>query len=230
MQLTMELVESCYKKVDRSKIEQAYATIQKECLSIVVPCRKFDKYLYGSRDVTIQTEHKPLEAILKKILDACPKRLQRIRLALQRYNIKIQYITGKANLVTDALSRSSLRQSTEEPNDYARRVKLESISHHDTSKTTDLMAECLRDATEKDDHLQAVIKAIRSGWESRDQQTHCYWNFRDEIVEDQGLIYKGSAVLVPKELKAKFLKKKSALLALGLRRYVQTGQGHNTLD
>lgn len=55
--------------------EKNYAQIEKELLAIVYACERFDQYLFG-REVTVQIDHKPLEAILKKPLLTAPKRLQ----------------------------------------------------------------------------------------------------------------------------------------------------------
>ena len=46
--------------------EQKYAQIEKEALAVVFGCTKFHKMLYGKSDVTVETDHKPLEAIWKK--------------------------------------------------------------------------------------------------------------------------------------------------------------------
>ena len=87
-----------------SKTERNYAVIVKECLAILVTCSKFDHYIYANPQVTVQTDHKPFEAIFSKPLGACPKRLQRMRLALERYNLVVVHIKGKTNQVADALS------------------------------------------------------------------------------------------------------------------------------
>ena len=45
--------------------EQKYAQIEKEALAVVFGCTKFHKMVYGKSDVTVETDHKPLEAIWK---------------------------------------------------------------------------------------------------------------------------------------------------------------------
>lgn len=47
--------------------EQRYAQIEKELLAIVFAMKKFHQYVYGV-SVQVQSDHKPLEAILKKPL------------------------------------------------------------------------------------------------------------------------------------------------------------------
>ena len=47
----------------------------------VIGVEKFESYLDG-RKVKVETDHEPLEAILKKSLLSAPKRLQRMMLSL----------------------------------------------------------------------------------------------------------------------------------------------------
>ena len=55
--------------------ETRYAQIEKEMLAIVFADEKFDQYTFG-HSVTVQSDHKPLESILKKPLFSAPQRLQ----------------------------------------------------------------------------------------------------------------------------------------------------------
>ena len=78
-----------------SPAEQRYAQIEKECLSIVFAFEHFHQYLYGRKEVTVQTDHQPLESIFRKPLGAAPAHLQRMLLYLQSYNLEVKYIKGK---------------------------------------------------------------------------------------------------------------------------------------
>ena len=93
-----------------TSIEQNYAQIEKEMLAIVVGCEKFDQYIYGRR-IAVETDHKPLVSIVKKPIHAAPKRLQRMLLRLQKYDIELQYKRGKEMQIADALSRAYPRGS-----------------------------------------------------------------------------------------------------------------------
>ena len=55
--------------------QQHYAQIEKEMLAIVFGCQKFHDYIYGLTNVNIETDHKPLETILRKPLHSAPARL-----------------------------------------------------------------------------------------------------------------------------------------------------------
>ena len=106
--------------------ERNYAQIDKELLSIVHGCTRFDQYIYG-RSITVQTDHKPLETIFKKSLLSAPKRLQRMLLQLHRYSLNIVYKPGKELFIADTLSRAFLpnKPSTEELNSEVLAVRQE---------------------------------------------------------------------------------------------------------
>ena len=87
--------------------EQNWATIEREMLAIVHGCSRFRQYMYG-RKTTVESDHKPLESIMRKPLSAAPKRLQSMMVELQRYMYDIQIVhkPGKEIPVTDCLSRN----------------------------------------------------------------------------------------------------------------------------
>ena len=74
--------------------EQNYAHIEKELYAVLFGCRRFHQYLYG-QEITVRSDHKPLESITKKALATAPPRLQRMLLQLQKYYLKIVHIPGK---------------------------------------------------------------------------------------------------------------------------------------
>ena len=85
--------------------EKNYAPIEKEMRAVVFGLHKFSDYCYG-RHVTIESDHKPLEAICNKPLSEVPKRLLRMVLSMQKFNYKITYKKGSDIIIADALSRA----------------------------------------------------------------------------------------------------------------------------
>ena len=67
--------------------ETRYAQIEKEMLAIVYALEKFNQFTFG-RHVTVYSDHKPLEAILKKPLARAPRRLQGMIMRLQMYDLE----------------------------------------------------------------------------------------------------------------------------------------------
>jgi hypothetical protein len=84
--------------------EQAYATIEKECLAMIWGIKKFDQYLYG-REFTLQTDHQSLIYINRTKMNNA--RVMRWALALQSYRFRIESIKGTDNVGADYLSRVS---------------------------------------------------------------------------------------------------------------------------
>ena len=55
--------------------ETRYLQIEKELLTVVYACKRFQQYIF-SLYITVLSDHKPLEAMMKKELGKCPKYLQ----------------------------------------------------------------------------------------------------------------------------------------------------------
>ena len=105
------LDESCLQPVAYSSksltpTEQHYAQIEKECLAIVEAFNKFDQWLLGKSDITVHTDHQPLQSICQKDLASAPKRLQKMMLFLQRYRFTVSYRKGSSLHLADTLSRA----------------------------------------------------------------------------------------------------------------------------
>ena len=64
--------------------------------------------------------------------------------------------------------------------------------------------------TSKDKELQSLKHYISTGWPAKRSQIpvslHPYWNFRDELTVESGILMKNSKVLIPETLKQKYLK------------------------
>ena len=152
--------------------EQNYAQIEKELLAIVFACEKFDQYIFGRSDVVVQSDHKPLETIFKKPIHSSPKRLQRMRLRLQNYDIQVEYKKGTTMFLADTLSRAYLGgEQLTVPNSDVRSIKerlfafeLEQIKHDEELTVSPTRLERLREETAKDEELQILSNVIRKGW------------------------------------------------------------------
>ena len=73
-----------YASKSLTKAQKKYSQIEKECLAIFFGCTRFNEYIYGKSDVTVETDHRPLEAIFKKPLGQAPPRLQSMLLKLAK--------------------------------------------------------------------------------------------------------------------------------------------------
>ena len=102
-----------------SNIEQAYAQIEKESMSILFACERFDQYLHGRDLVTVITDHKLLVPIFAKPIFGAPKHLQRMLLRLQKYRLQVKFCPGNKMHIADMLSRAYLNDmGKQKPAEY----------------------------------------------------------------------------------------------------------------
>lgn len=73
-----------------------------EALAILFALRRFAFVLYGQK-VVIKTDHRPLTFIQGGMEHN--RKLARWWMALQEFDYRLEYVTGKSNLVADGLSR-----------------------------------------------------------------------------------------------------------------------------
>lgn len=83
-------------------VETRYSTTDREALGIVLACRFFHHFLWGSK-VTIKTDHKALVSVFKHKTKS--PRMTRWALEMREYNFLIEFCSGRANVVADQLSR-----------------------------------------------------------------------------------------------------------------------------
>lgn len=82
--------------------ENRYSATDKEALAVVLSCRHFHHYLWGT-SFTIFTDHQPLTSVFKRKTKSA--RMNRWILEMREYQYNIQYVKGKYNYVADQLSR-----------------------------------------------------------------------------------------------------------------------------
>lgn len=183
-----------------SDTEKRYANIEREMLAVVFACERFHTYIYG-KEVTIQSDHKPLESIQLKNIAKAPPRLQRMLLRIQQYQCHIQYKPGKEMVFADFLSRNKPTTGEE--------IQLDSTIHYvmiSDQRKAELQGETLNDA-----QLACLIQQVTKGWpETIDQISKIirpYWAIRDLLSIDDGLILKGTAIIIPKSMQKLTLEK-----------------------
>ncbi|CAB4030793.1 Retrovirus-related Pol poly from transposon [Paramuricea clavata] len=90
--------------------ELNWSPIEKEMLAIVFSTGKFREYILG-KETVVQTDHKPLETMFRKPLLSAPLRLQTMMLKVKGYDLKVEYLPGKKQVIADTLSRASLKST-----------------------------------------------------------------------------------------------------------------------
>ena len=120
-------------------------------------------------------------------------------------NLNPQHIQGRNNVISDALSRvTSLEfQDSNEENDILA-VNFLQYSSIEERERDEVLQE-----TNKDKELQSLKHYISTGWPAKRSQIlvsfHSYWNFREELTIESGILMKNSKVLIPGTLRQKYL-------------------------
>ena len=162
--LLQEGYSVCFMSHTLSATEKNYAQIDKECLAIVSCMEKWHQYLFGKHDITVHSDHQPLDTIFKTFLSRAPRRLQRMMLTLQNYHFTVQYKKGKELFVADILSRAPLSDG---PQSSSRMTQEHAVFRVDLTQT-DLSPNLIKPGTMnqirgeagKDPSLRALNKVM----------------------------------------------------------------------
>ena len=90
--------------------QQNYVAIELEALTVSWAVQKFHHYLYRT-SFMLQTDQKPLQAILSKSLVEATPQMQRLLLPTIPYDMPVEYIKGE-NFIVDCLSRAPVAKDT----------------------------------------------------------------------------------------------------------------------
>ncbi|XP_059060190.1 uncharacterized protein K02A2.6-like [Achroia grisella] len=188
--------------------QSRYAQIEKELLAIVFACEKYHQYIYGKKNVIVETDHKPLENIFKKPLQSVPARLQRMLLRLQGYDLNVTYKPGKYMYLADTLSRAPLSipydDSVSRGNSYQINLLMSQV------KMSQNKLQLVRNETEKCEVLSQLMKYINAGWPSNKydviENLKFYWSIKEDLFIVDGVIFKSNLVIIPDSLKTEMLK------------------------
>ena len=164
----------------------------------------------------VESDHQPLEIILKKPIGSAPRRIQRMMLELQRYELTVTYRRGTALVLADTLSRAFVPAAEDVPVLDERVCQV--VSQRDI-ETVDPVNEVfgvsdqrlkeMAEYTKNDDTLQLLQDILLSGWPKSKQDVpvslHPYFHVRDDFVVADGIILKGSRCVIPEALRPKLL-------------------------
>ena len=180
--------------------ETRYSNIERECLAVKFGLDKFEYYLMG-RHTAIETDHSPLEQIFKKNIAEVPTRLQNMILWCLRFDITVKYKPGIKIPVADALSRVCLQRPKHEPC----QKEVSFIS----SMQLPIELQRIKDASLQDATLNLLKDIVYKGWpplrKKCPQELWEFWNFRCDLVIDDGLVLKGDRIIIPKSLRKEVL-------------------------
>lgn len=185
-----------------TKTQKNYSQLEKEAYAIVAACKKYHDYIWGCKELVVESDHKPLESIFKKPLHQAPPRLQRMIMEILPYNPIVKYKKGSELYVADTLSRDC---SNKEENDEPFSIEIQIIIPLNASNTSKI-----KDIASKNKKLQILKKAISDGWASVEHEEANeivdYYSFRDELAFHEGLFFKGSKLIIPPEMRTDILR------------------------
>ena len=179
--------------------EQNYSQIEKELLAQVYGLEHNHQYVFG-RKVILWTDHKPLVSISTKPLSSAPKRLQRLLLRMQHYDVEICYKPGSQMYLADTLSPAYLKNEARSPVEQ----EVETIHMIDFLPISEPQLREIQETTQCDPTLQALKKVILDGWpdlkDNLPSELHLYFSFHNELAAQDGIIFKGLRCIIPATL------------------------------
>jgi hypothetical protein len=189
-----------------TKSECNYSQIEKELLAIVWGCKQFYDFV-AFRPVMVESDHKPLESIMKKPLYKTPLRLQNMLISLQHFDLVVTYKKGKELYIADTLSRAYLPEVDTIQVEGPLEVNLVKQQTPISSEKFEIFKE----ETCKDPELSVVTRVVMEGWP--DQIKNCpneakpYFTIRSELTVVDGVLFKDAKIVVPKTLRNEMLSK-----------------------
>ena len=146
-----------------TEMEQRYSNIERELLAIVFALKRLNHYTCG-RTITFQSDHQLLQSIWKKTIVSVSPRLQRLLLRLAHYDLNIEFLRGKGNVIADALSRVCPLQSS---NSKTKDSNIDVIPVHHITQDAPVSKTWLHELrlqTQSDPTLSSLTKTIHKGW------------------------------------------------------------------
>ena len=146
--------------------------------------------MYGT-SFTLQTDQKPLQAILSKSLVEATPWMQRLLLPTIPYDMTVEYTKGETN----CLSRVSVAKDT---------IKLPILQVNQITahvRCTQDRIDRLQQSTVKDDTLALLKHTVQHGWPQTITELPpelCpYWTFREVIAIEDRILLKGEQIIIP---------------------------------
>ena len=124
---------------------------------------------------------------------------------LQRYDITVGYEHGNNMFLADLLSKAYLTKEEPEGEEF------ESVNMASYVPISDETLEEIRQETQRDKSLQVLMKVILQGWLEAKSSVPAlalpFYNQRDELTAQNGIIFRGERVVIPGKLQKKMKQK-----------------------
>ena len=186
--------------------EKNYQNLERECLAMIWGMEKFHYFLYG-KQFTLMTDQKPLVSIYKKHMVEISPRIQRLIVRSFPYQpFDVHYRKGKDIPLVDALTTVS-PTLVEEDGIQLPIVAVDLITSNIPVSSTEI--ELIHEESSKDPTLNLLRHYIHMGWPIDHRmlpcELHTFWNYREDLSMENGLITKGARLVIPSTLRRKVL-------------------------
>ena len=136
-------------------------------------------------------------------MSRAPRRLQALLLRTQNYDCDIKWVKGKDQHIADMLSRACNNADAAQRNTeaYVNMCKYLPMS--------DARLQTIRNETANDISLSKLKKVVAEGWPSKEEtapEIKQSYSFADELCVQDGILFKGDRVIIPKNLRNTMLK------------------------
>lgn len=154
--------------------------------------------MYGW-EFTVESDHKPLETLVKRDIDDVTMRLQRMFMFLLKYpHMTLVYKPGKDMLVADCLSRAQLSEVSE----------IEGISGviHSVTRSVCLTKEnynFYRRTLENDKEYSKICGYVKNGWpgfHQLDTLSQQFCKLKSELHFENGLLFLDHRLVIPSDM------------------------------
>jgi hypothetical protein len=198
----------CFISRSLSDTEKNYAVIEKEALAVTWACERLTEYVQGL-DLLIETDHKPLVTLLGKAeLHKVPPRIQRFRLRLMRYHIKVVHVPGKNQITADALSRAPVSSPEKSDDTFVSETTAYAQQSIDFLPTSTKRLQEIRDAQKADPETSQIRGYCTNGWPAVMPESPLlkqYWVNRDHFTVVEDLLLFDDRLVIPRDLRLNIL-------------------------
>ena len=185
---------------------------------------KFHTFCYGQPTI-ILSDHKPLTSIVRKDLVIAPPRLQRVLLCLQKYDVTMWYKPDKSMIFADHLSHNVDVETSKVPT--VPNLNLEGSALELNASPSKL--ENIRQESERDPQMLMLKELIIQGWPKDIKQCPLplcsYWNYRDKLSIVDGIVVKGSSIIIQTKYQPELLSLLHDDSHLGIDKCMQHAKG-----
>ncbi|KAJ8385140.1 hypothetical protein AAFF_G00192810 [Aldrovandia affinis] len=150
----------------------------------------------GDTDKEAKSDH---DAKLVALMECC--REVKLRLGLKKLQFKVAEVQFHGHILSSARLKPDPEKQEQED--------VQHVNQADYLNVSSQRLEQIRRHTDRDECLQALKNTVLVGWPDVKEEAPLiareYWPFRDEISVQNGVLFRGQKVIIPKSLRPEML-------------------------